>query len=450
MRTSGALQRPAGPSVARLPYRWTALLLAVTAALAPAYTLRWHLGFYPTTVLEDAILLTLLVFVLEHLRDGRPGLSWRSPFLIPAILFVVAGALAVVTAPGLTAALGLYRAYILEPLAIGLLVVNVVRTPERAFRVALGLFAGAAVAGLANSVVVGLALAHHAYDVTQTPPVVIYLTANAVALYAVPVAALAGALALHGSGLARLSGALFFGLAVVITVLSFSRGGYLALAAVALGLVISSRRRLPLIGLAAVGAALLSLVPPVRTRVLIETQNVYGNTIQSRLDLWSGTLRFLRQRPLFGAGLSGFHDRVGPYITHLHTPANFIDPHNILLNFWVETGLLGLLSMAWILGAALVAGWRGWHVADAGWRPYELGAMLAMVAVVVHGLVDVPYFKNDLSLEFWTLVGILWAGRLWGAAGGHGDPARAGLSPWRASRSSPRRPPPRGRPPEPR
>jgi len=33
-----------------------------------------------------------------------------------------------------------------------------------------------------------------------------------------------------------------------------------------------------------------------------------------------------------------------------------------------------------------------------------------MVAVVVHGLVDVPYFKNDLSLEFWSLLGLACAG----------------------------------------
>jgi hypothetical protein len=28
----------------------------------------------------------------------------------------------------------------------------------------------------------------------------------------------------------------------------------------------------------------------------------------------------------------------------------------------------------------------------------------------VHGLVDVPYFKNDLSFEFWVLLAIAWAG----------------------------------------
>jgi hypothetical protein len=36
----------------------------------------------------------------------------------------------------------------------------------------------------------------------------------------------------------------------------------------------------------------------------------------------------------------------------------------------------------------------------------QLGIVLAMVAIIVHGLVDVPYFKNDLALEFWTLLGI--------------------------------------------
>ena len=421
MRTSPA-------AVAGFPYRATALLITVTAALAPAYTIRWHLGFYPTTVLENAIVLTLVVFVVEHLRGGRPPLTWRSPFLVPAILFVVAGAIAVITAPGLTAALGLFRAYILEPIAFGFVGINVVRTPERAFQVVLGLFGGAAVAGLANSVLVALALAHHTYDVTQTPPVVIYLTANAVALYVVPLTGVAGALALHASGVARVAGVLFFVIGVVITVLSFSRGGYLALAAVSLGLVLSSHRRLLLLGLGVVAAAGLALIGPVRTRVLIETHNVYGNTIQSRLDLWSATVKLIRQRPLFGAGLSGFADRIAPYFTHLHTQANFIDPHNIVLNFWVETGLLGLLSMGWILGAALVAALRGWRSADTGWRPYELGTLLAMVAVIVHGMVDVPYFKNDLSIEFWTLVSILWAGRLWSAAAGSAQ-GQAGAQP---------------------
>lgn len=32
-------------------------------------------------------------------------------------------------------------------------------------------------------------------------------------------------------------------------------------------------------------------------------------------------------------------------------------------------------------------------------------------------LVDVHFFKNDLSLEFWALLGILWAADRWSGAG---------------------------------
>jgi O-antigen ligase len=390
--------------------------------------LRWHYGFYPTTLLEHAIVASVVVFLVETLLDRLP-IELRSPFIWPALLFVVAGALAVVTAPSLTAALGLYRAYLLEPMAFAVVLANVLRTPWRAMLVAGGLMAGATAAGVANSYVVLTGLVHHTYDVTQSPPVVIYLTANAVALYVVPLVAVAGSLALYARQPERLFGAAFVLLGSVITVLSFSRGGYLALAAVIAGLAISHRRRFVLLGLAVVAVAGLALIEPVRHRVVIETENVYGNTVQSRIDLWTATIKLLEQRPVFGAGLSGFQQRIAPFLSNFHSTAFFIDPHNIVLNFWVETGLLGLIAMAWIIGAALWISWRGWRDGSEGWKPFHLGVLLALVAVIVHGMVDVPYFKNDLSLEFWTLVAITWAGRQWNAPAAPRTPAPRATQP---------------------
>ncbi len=333
------------------------------------------------------------------------------------MLFIVAGAIAVVAAPSKTAGLGLYRAYILEPIAFAFVLTNVLRTPRRAALVAAGLAAGATVAGLANSYVVLSGLINRTYDVATTPPVVIYSTANAVALYVVPITALAISLALYGSSLEeRWAGAAFVAIGTIVAALSFSRGGYLALAAVVMGAVLLHRRRLLMVGLALAGLVGLFLIPPIRHRILIETQDVYGNTIQSRLDLWTAAVKLIQHRPLFGAGLSGFQQMSAPYYTHFHTLADFIDPHNIVLNFWVETGLLGLIAFAWIMFVGFRVSWRGWRNASAEWRPYHLGVLLALVAVVVHGLVDVPYFKNDLSLLFWTLIGITWAGRQWAAS----------------------------------
>ena len=364
-------------------------------------------------MLENAILITLVIFAVELLRSRTP-LIWRSPFTLPALLFIVAGAIAVLAAPSRTAGLGLYRAYIIEPIAFGLVLTNVLRTPRRAALVAAGLGVGAAVAGLANSYVVLSGLINHTYDVAVTPPVVIYSTANAVALYIVPVTALAISLALYATSPAeRLGGAALVVIGTIVTALSFSRGGYLALAAVVLGAVLLHRRRLLLLGLALLGLVGVAVIPPIRHRILIETQNVYGNTIQSRLDLWTAAVKLIEHRPLFGAGLSGFQQMSAPYYTHFHTFADFIDPHNIVLNFWVETGLLGLIAFTWIMVVGFRASWRGWREGPSRWRAYHLGVLLALVAVVVHGMVDVPYFKNDLSLLFWTLIGITWAGHHW-------------------------------------
>lgn len=388
----------------------------MTCALAPAYVIRWHIGFYPTTLLENAIVVTFVIFAIEWWRSRTP-LVWRSPFVIPTAVFILAGAISVVTAPSLSAALGLYRAYLLEPILFGVVLINVLRTAARAVLIVAGLAGGATGAGLANSYVVLSALAHHTYNVTDTPPVVIYSTANALALYVVPIVALAISLALYGRTRAeRWGGAAFFCIGTIVTALSFSRGGYLAFAAVVFIAFASHPRRVYLFGLAVLGIIAAAAISPIRHRVEIELQNVYGNTIQSRIDLWTAAVKLIEHRPLFGAGLSGFQIRAAPYYTHLHTQANFIDPHNIVLNFWVETGLLGLIAFAWIMVVGFRTSWRGWRESVPAWAPYELGVLLALAAVVVHGMVDVPYFKNDLSLQFWTLIGIAVAGRQWGSA----------------------------------
>src|SRR5438552_14324680 len=89
-----------------------------TCVLAPAYTIRWHLGPLPTTILENAILLTFTAFVLESIREGiRP--IWQTRVTLPALVFLVAGAISVFVAPEHRAAAGLYRAYFVEPIGFG-------------------------------------------------------------------------------------------------------------------------------------------------------------------------------------------------------------------------------------------------------------------------------------------------------------------------------------------
>ncbi|HEV2032710.1 MAG TPA: O-antigen ligase family protein [Candidatus Dormibacteraeota bacterium] len=385
-------------------------LAGLTCALTPAYTVRWRLGFYPTTLLEAAILLTVAAFAFESWRL-RSFPLWRSPLLVPAAIFIVAGAISVVAAPDRRAALGIYRAYIIEPIVFFFVLSTVVNTFKRALLILGGLAAAGVVVGVANSVVVLDAIRHHTLDPAVTAPVIIYTNANDVALFLVPLIAVAGCLVLHHANQrVRLASLAFVVIAVASTLLSFSRGGYLALAAVALGLALSHRRRWWLVGGAVAAAILLVLIPPINHRLAVEVNLSNGsNTLVGRFELWRVSLQMLQQHFLFGAGLSGFSQTIGPYWNPTHTD-RFIYPHNIVLTFWSETGLLGLAAFVWIMFTGFVQSWRGWRVRQSEWRPLELGVFLALVAVVVHGLVDVPYFKNDLALEFWVLLGLAWAG----------------------------------------
>jgi O-antigen ligase len=380
---------------------------------------RWHYGPLPTTLLETAILVTLLAFALESWR-GKGALDWPVSFMVPALLLILAAAISVVAAPNKIAALGLFRAYMIEPIAFAFVLMHVVTNSRRALLILAGFAVAGAVVAVANAVVVIAALLAHTYDVIQTPPVVIYTTANALALFLGPLIAVAGSLFLHGTGRGvRLGSGAFLVLAGPAMLLSFSRGGYLAMAAVAVGLALSHRRRIWLLAGTVVVGGVLALIPPIFHRISVEFQNVGGTTFfgrAGRIELWKATLEMLRHHPIFGAGLSGFAERIAPYWNANH-PERFIDPHNIVLNFWVETGVLGVIAFAWLLVAAFRASWQGWKRSDAEWRPIFLGVLLALVAIVIHGLVDVPYFKNDLSLEFWALLGLVVAGHRWASQG---------------------------------
>ena len=394
-------------------YRVSLALACVTCAAAPAYTVRWHLGPLPTTLLENLILLTVAAFLVETVVQ-RGSIEWRTPFTVPAILFILAGALDVIFAPDRRAGLGLYRAYILEPVAFFIVLISVVNTIRRAYLIVLGLGVAVLAVGLPNAFVVLKAGLHHRLDLSGTPPVVIYQTANAAALFLLPVIAVEAAVAAYGKGRARVVAAAFLLVSVPCFLLTLSRGGFLALAVVVLALALTHRRRTWFLAAAVVAGAAFALLPPISKRLAYELNFTDPhNTLVGRIPLWQATMEMLRHHPIFGAGLSGFETQIAPYWNATHID-RFIYPHNILLNFWVATGILGVVAFGWLLLKAFRTSWAGWRSGDA-WRALDLGVFLALLGIVVHGLVDVPYFKNDLSLEFWVLLALIYAGVRWSA-----------------------------------
>jgi len=67
------------------------------------------------------------------------------------------------------------------------------------------------------------------------------------------------------------------------------------------------------------------------------------------------------------------------------------------------------LLFSWIIGRYLAFSFKLLAVRDNQDKFVVLGLLCAMVVIIVHGLVDVPYFKNDLAVMFWALVAMISA-----------------------------------------
>ncbi len=152
---------------------------------------------------------------------------------------------------------------------------------------------------------------------------------------------------------------------------------------------------------------------------------------QIRQAQWSETWKMLEDnRIITGAGLANYQTAVAPYHAEgiwiknddpnwLHKiqtdPAYrikmwqpteiYLYPHNIVLNFWSEIGLLGLLVFAFLLLRFFLNYLRLWS--EDKQKIYAI-LMAVMAGIIVHGLVDVPYFKNDLSVFWWLTLGMSW------------------------------------------
>ncbi|PLX26641.1 hypothetical protein C0583_06420 [Candidatus Parcubacteria bacterium] len=191
--------------------------------------------------------------------------------------------------------------------------------------------------------------------------------------------------------------------------------------------------------LVGIGIALLLLIllfsSPFRdfTMTRISLNDFSG---QIRKAQWEETAVYLRDGNwLWGAGLSEYQEKIAPYhkegiyiknddpdFEHLiqvdpeyqkkHWQALeiFLYPHNVFLNFWVELGVFGMILFIWIIFRAIYISFSLLNrVEDLANRFLIIGALGAILTVIIHGIVDVPFFKNDLAVLFWMMVATLGA-----------------------------------------
>ena len=385
--------------------RWS---LAATVACMPLYVVRYKVGPIPTTLLEDLILITIGLYAAGRIqnRDWRPA---RASLEIPIVVLLVAGLVGIAISSDHVGAVGIYRAYFIEPVALFYVAIDLLKTPHDLKVVLLGLAIGATIFALMNLGAWVVALATHQTIHSGDAPEALYTSPNAVAMFLEPPLAIAAGFALYGQDRRERRAAIAcLSIIFVALMATLSRAGWLTLAVLALTAVITMPNRkvkAVLLGSAVVGGFAVAQIPIVHERLARQLDPSFNfNTFEGRLQIWSDTLHMLRDHPILGAGLRNYAQVMAPYVSGNRIPELY--PHNVYLAMWSELGLLGLAAFVAILGMLLWRGWRGFYRARDFARPLLWGASAAFVAIAVHGFFDTPYYKNDLSVEFWMVAAL--------------------------------------------
>jgi hypothetical protein len=131
--------------------------------------------------------------------------------------------------------------------------------------------------------------------------------------------------------------------------------------------------------------------------------------VVGRLDLWGAALRMVAARPLLGVGPDNFRHLYGPQLG-LETWDERVQANNLYLELLADMGVLGLAAFGWLIGVPLAHAARILRSrrgdADA---VLVLGMALAVIAFLVHGMLDSFLAFTPTALLLWMLLAMLQA-----------------------------------------
>ncbi|HPA25585.1 MAG TPA: O-antigen ligase family protein [bacterium] len=409
-------------------FKWTLYLVIFTL---PAYLIRFNIFGLPLTLLEIEIVLLCIVFLIKNYNKLK--ITNYSLLFYSTTLFVIAATISVFVSPNPYAAAGTWKAYFIEPILFCLVFIKTIKKEDlkniiyilSAQVFLLSIFA-------IYQKFTGAFITNPFWATAATRRVTsVFPYPNALALYLAPLLTLflgyfifeiknsklfqnsklkiqnylpvcyqiliiiSGTLAIYFT---KSKGALFgllFGIIFYAIFYKPYRKYFIAL----LGIV-------ALLSFYLIGAHKINLSG---------TSTVSGgDSISVRTAMWSETWEMLKQQPWLGAGLAGYQSAVAPFHKKSYIEI-YLYPHNIILNFWSEIGLLGLSAFIAIIVWFYKTGFfchprldlESRKPAPVHQADIKIIFLSAMTALLIHGLVDAPYFKNDLAILFWLIIGLL-------------------------------------------
>ncbi len=390
----------------------------------PLYLLRLKIFGIPTTVLELMIYMLFLIWFIKkskilisksEIRKNFQIPNPKSPNLIskiqyPILLIFLGATLSTIFSSEFLVSAGTWKAYFLNPLLLFLVIINVLKTKKQIKYLLSALGLSGILVGIIS---LGYYLSNNlTFDGRLKA---FYLSPNHLAMYLAPcLIAIFYLLLTTKNRLKKLLWTIGIILLVVVLYLTYSYGAWIGILGSFLFLVFLIIKYLKLsIKKVLLCCSITLLLFFVLFFSQYQSEKFQGlfdsrSPLVSRLIVWKVSWEIAKDHPLLGVGPGMFQKYYLEYQKYfpLYLEWAVPQPHNIFFAFWLQTGILGLIGFLWLLILFFKKGFQ--LIKVSGFKFQVSGIlMLIMLYILIHGLIDTPYWKNDLAVIFWLIIGLM-------------------------------------------
>jgi O-antigen ligase len=187
-----------------------------------------------------------------------------------------------------------------------------------------------------------------------------------------------------------------FGCGLVVLVLTYSRGAWIAVFSGVVYVTWKKKRVLcaPLAAVAVLGAlavpAISTRLSNATTKTTIYAAGTPANSLAWRFSHWRETSRYFTDRPLTGVGLENVKrfDREG------------LEPHNVIVQTGAELGVVGLAALLVLMGAMYKTS-RRFRALPHNARSVAVIAMAATLGLALQAMVT-NVLTQPVLLWYWA------------------------------------------------
>jgi putative inorganic carbon (HCO3(-)) transporter len=192
-------------------------------------------------------------------------------------------------------------------------------------------------------------------------------------------------------------------------ILTYSRGSWLGwwVSIFSFGVMLKRWREIWVI-LTIVGL-LLALATPLQERLFTLFRPQTDLSINERMQAMEAGLKLGLEHPVLGVGYGRARLREGIREQNRNAATEFTHiahTHNMYVELFAQTGLLGLGTFLWLLIQALSRALSNASRFESPDRVFALGIAAAWIAFAVTGLGDVPFYHHEIRILFFTLLAL--------------------------------------------